>query len=171
MSDPLAREGFFEGKRGAKGKGTAFGAGLSVSLRLFGVKDLDAKFKKLPDRLQKKILRQSMRIAAKDVKAAVKAAVPKDTGRLRRGIEIKSIKRSRSLVGVIVRTKTREHFGISADSKWYYPAIIEYGFVRHGITYQPRSYLRATVDRLRAASVKRIGANIRTKLTAVAKKP
>ncbi len=140
-----------------------------IDFKLLGIKELEAKFRKLPLRLQKKILRPSLRAGGKSVQQAVKAAVPKDTGRLRRGIQLKAMKRSRSRMGVFVSTKGREFFGIDADSKWYYPAIIEYGYVRHGITYPARSYLRSTVERLRPTVLKRLGADIRSKLTAVAK--
>ncbi len=143
----------------------------SIDFKAFGIKELEAKFRKLPLRMQNKILRPSMRAGAKLVHQAAKSAVPKDTGLLRRSIILKAMKRSRTRIGFVVRTKGREHFGIDDKGKWYRPAIIEYGYVRHGITYPARSYLRATVERLRPTVLRRIGADIRTKLAAVAKKP
>ena len=142
-----------------------------IDFKLLGIKELEAKFRRLPDRVQKKILRPSMRAGAKEVQQAAKAAVPKDTGRLRRSLILKAIKRSRNRIGFVVRTKGREFFGIDAGSKWYYPAIIEYGYVRFGKQYPARSYLRSTVERLRPIVLRRIGADVRAKLTAVAKQP
>lgn len=142
-----------------------------IDFKLLGIKDLDAKFRKLTPRLQKKILMPSLRAGGKTVKQAVKAAVPKDTGLLRRSIQLKSIKRSRSRIGMVVSTKGREFFGIDPASKWFYPAIIEYGYVRNGVTYPAQPYIRGTAERLRSEVQRKIGADIRAKLTAVAKQP
>lgn len=106
-------------------------AGNFVDMTMLGDKKLIKQLAKLPDRLQKKILRSAMRKAAKPVLASAKSKVPRVTGintdPLRKGLKVKALKRSRNRIGVRIVTPERSVLGIPEGSKWYYPAHIELG--------------------------------------------
>lgn len=90
----------------------------------------------------RKIIRQTLRSAARPVLATAKAFVPEDTGALRRSLKIRAAKKSRRGIGVVVRPGSRKELGIKADAPGYYPAHIELG-----TKYVPESaYLRDAFD-------------------------
>lgn len=121
--------------------------GLGVDISLIGDKELQKAFKKLHPKLQKKAFKKAARVAAKIVKESAKGKVPVAEGDLKKSIKVKAMKRSRTQVGVRIVAGTREELGIPADSKWYYPAIVEYGYTRQdGVFIPPQSYLRAARD-------------------------
>ncbi|MFQ5625591.1 MAG: HK97-gp10 family putative phage morphogenesis protein [Methyloligellaceae bacterium] len=84
----------------------------------------------LNDRLPKeakKIMRKALRAGARPVLKQARQTAPRGSGALRRGIKLRSIKRTRKSIGVIVRLPKREELGIPADAKYYYPAAHEFG--------------------------------------------
>lgn len=104
-----------------------------IDISMLGDKALTKKLGKLPGRLQKKVLRQAMRKAAKPILADIKQSISSirvtglHTDPLKKKTKIKSLKRSRNKIGVRITTPTRDELGIPADSKWYWPAHIELG--------------------------------------------
>ena len=98
--------------------------------------------KRLPITLQKKIIRPALRKGFKPVFAATKAAVPVDEGKLKRGLKLRALKRSRGAVGVRIITPPREALDIPANAPGYYPAHIELGTA----TQAARPFMRASFD-------------------------
>ncbi len=100
----------------------------TFDIRLLGVPQLAAEFKALESKIQKKALRKGLRAGAKIIQRAAKANAPKgETGNLRKFIKLKADKRSRSRLGIRVRTGTRQQLDIPANDPVYYPGIVEYG--------------------------------------------
>lgn len=135
-----------------------------IDISMLGDKKLQRQLSKLPARVEKRIVRKALRAAARPVLRAAKQKCPVDTGALKKGLKIRARKRSRKSFGVDVSTPTREKLGIASDSKWYYPALVEYGYVRKGITYAARSFLRSAKDATRSAALailkREIGAGV-----------
>lgn len=105
---------------------------------------LTKQLNNLPYSLAKKIMRKAARKAAKPLLDAARSFAPVKTGKLRKGIKIRAIKRKRSslVVGVKVQTPTREELGIPEDAAHYYPAVMEYG----SANIPARSYMRNAKD-------------------------
>lgn len=133
-------------------------ASSGVDITLIGDKQLIKLFKTLPDKLQKKFAVQALRAEAKLVKGEIQAATPVLTGRLKKSMKVKSVKRSRVKIGVKIETGTRAELGIPPDSKWYYPAHVELGTR----TRPAKSFMRKTVHRTRARHQQNIGKQIVT---------
>jgi len=113
-----------------------------VDISLIGDKELQRKFKTLVGKVQKKIARKAIRAGAKIVLADAKNRAPVLSGKLKKSLKVKAIKRSRSTIGVLVQTGTREKLNIPEGSKYYYPAAVEYG--HGGVAAKP--FLRPALD-------------------------
>lgn len=113
-----------------------------------GFKELDAKLRSLSPKLQRKFVRQSLRKVNKRVQKEFKAIVKAeayDTGALSRSTKVRSLKRSRSRVGVgvyIDREKLFANYAKKHDGKqphpsagemepFYYAAVVEFGSADH----------------------------------------
>lgn len=94
-------------------------------LVLTGDAELNRKLRELGGPKQKAAIRKASRAALKPVAAAAKANAPKRSGRLRKSIKVKAIKRSRSRVGSRVTTsKTDNQF----KGRQFYSGFQEYGW-------------------------------------------
>lgn len=117
-----------------------------VDISLLGDKKLEKQLRKLPNRVEKKVVRQALRAGAKPILAAAKANVATmtapQTGRLAKGLQLRAIRRSRGRMGYRVATKPREFYGIEPDDKWFYPAVVEYGHPKAAA----RPFLRSAFD-------------------------
>lgn len=101
---------------------------VAFDITLIGDKKLARKMGDLAVVDQRKVMRKAQREAFRVVLNATKTGVPRDTGRLRKGIKLRALKRSRVRSGVYVRTPTREELGIDpGDDTAYYPAYVEFG--------------------------------------------
>lgn len=89
-------------------------------------------------------------------------------GGLKRGIRIAALKTKRGKFqnfGSVISTPTRDELGISRDSKWYYPALLEYGWNPRrrgflaGIKRAARKLLRLKGKSTAARSYMRRGMN------------
>lgn len=99
---------------------------LSVSFTLTGNERLDRAFEELPNRLQKKVLREALRPAAKVIQGQAKSNIPKRSGKGAESLKVKAGKRSRSRpdqVSVLVITAAGWFKGSE-----YYLAFGELGF-------------------------------------------
>lgn len=122
-----------------------------IGLVVTGHKQIDAKLASLPVTMQKRALRPVMRSGAKTIQRGAKRYAPKDSGRLKRSIKVRSLKRSRKRIGV----------GISAGSEFagggelpWYAVFVEFGVQDDGATnrktkggknrgrIQPKPFLR-----------------------------
>lgn len=79
-----------------------------IDISLFGDKQLKRNFDDLSTKLQKKYTRKALREGAKIVANTWKATVPVDTGDYRAGIKVRSMKRSRSRIGIRIASPTRK---------------------------------------------------------------
>lgn len=118
------------------------GTSQSVDISLLGDAALQRKLARLDTAIQKKIVASAIRKAAKPVLAEAKRLAPVKTGKLRDNIHIGALRARKGSFGTVVQTGRREQMGIPADSKWYYPAIVEYG---HG-NVPPKSFMREAMN-------------------------
>ena len=70
-------------------------AGPLITFQLTGQPELDRRFQELPKRLQKKVLREALRPAAKLVHQQAQANIPSKSGRARGSLKVRAGKRSR----------------------------------------------------------------------------
>jgi HK97 gp10 family phage protein len=77
----------------------------------------------LPKRIRNKILREELRKGAKTLLPASKAATPARTGKLRRSVKVRAVKRSRKSVGVLVGYNDKAYAGDT-----FYGAFLEWGW-------------------------------------------
>ena len=73
-----------------------------VDFKVVGDLELEAALKKLPLVAQKKVFRPALRAAARPILVSAKARVPVKTGKLRRSLRVRSIRRTRKRIGVKV---------------------------------------------------------------------
>lgn len=100
----------------------------AIDITMLGDKALQRRLNRLELKTGRKIVRRALRDAAKIHASAAKAEAPVDTGATKAGIRVRAVTGlRRGNFGVMSRTGTREEMGIPSDSKWYYPAIVEYG--------------------------------------------
>ena len=76
-----------------------------------------------PKKIRNKILRQELRKAAKTLVAPSKAATPVQTGKLKRSVKVRAVKRSRKAIGVVVGYSDKAYTG-----QTFYGAFLEWGW-------------------------------------------
>ena len=96
-----------------------------VTMVLTGDRQLNRKLKRLTSKQQKAAFREAARPAIKPVgqEAKSNAKENKDTGALAKSIKVRSIKRSRSRIGVRVTTRTEDF-----KEGRFYASFQEYGW-------------------------------------------
>ncbi len=98
-----------------------------------GIKEIDRKLKRLEPKVQKKVLRQSMRAGLKIVQTEMKSQAPVDRGITRKSVKVRALKRSRKRIGMEVRVGANPdliaHW--ASGEPFFYPAGIEYGDKDH----------------------------------------
>ena len=101
----------------------------AFDIRLLGDEKLTKAFAALERVDQRKVMRKAHRAAFKPVLAAAKTYAPVGkTGKLKRFIKLRALKRSRVRTGVFVRTGTRSEMGLpTGDDDPYYPAHVALG--------------------------------------------
>ena len=95
-----------------------------------GIRSIDRKLRGLESKVQKKVLRQSMRAGLKIMQAEMKSQVPVDSGLTKANIKIRALrKRKRNEVALEVRVASAP--GLikqgAGDRPFFYPAGIEFG--------------------------------------------
>ena len=97
-------------------------------LKIEGFEEVFKTLDTLDDKLQGKIMRPALRVGATIIEKAAKAKSPVGiTGKNKRFIKVKALKRSRKTIGVMIQTGTREQLGIPRDEFGYYPMVLEFG--------------------------------------------
>lgn len=128
-----------------------------LDLKIFGDKALQRKMDGLAAKIQKQYMRKALRAGAKVIQAAYKAHAPVFTGKLKSGIKVRVVKRSRGRIGVMVMTPTRAQLGIPPDSKWYYPAVLEFGGVtKSGRVIPALAFGRRALQSTRSSAIQTI---------------
>lgn len=89
-----------------------------------GADQLRKKLLALEPRIAKKVVRQAVRPAAKLIQDAAKANVAVDTGKLKRSLKVRSLKRSRNRIGVQVSTNSTDNL---FKGNTFYGGFLEYG--------------------------------------------
>jgi len=129
-----------------------------ISIAVLGSRSLQKRFDRFEKNVQKKIVRQALRAAARPMLVAAKAKVPVDTGRLKKSLRLRALKQRRGIFGVQVRTGTRAELGMwIGDKTGYYPASVEWG---HG-SVPARPYLRPAFDETRDEALRILKAYLR----------
>ncbi len=129
-----------------------------IDISMLGDKALTKKLGLLPGRLQKKVLRKSMRDAAKPILKDIRQAISAirvtgfHTDPLRKGMKLRSLKRSRSRIGVMIMAPTRDVLGIPSDADYYYPAHIELGTLNN----ESQPFMREPFNDKRATTLNTI---------------
>ncbi|QDV26746.1 HK97 gp10 family phage protein [Aureliella helgolandensis] len=90
-----------------------------------GSKTLNAKLASLKTTEAKKLIRKASRTALKPVQEEAKRLAPVKSGRLRRSIKVRALKRSRSRVGSRVTTNGNDNL---FKGRIYYGGFAEYGW-------------------------------------------
>ncbi len=124
---------------------------------------LQTALKQLPIKLQRKLIREETRQAAKDhLLKQAKSEVKRKTGRLRRAITIRAIKRSRVATGVRTAMSSSKFTGDA-----FYGGFLEYGW---RLGKRPRSILY--LQRLKSkAKTQERKAEIQKDIEAIDKRP
>lgn len=99
---------------------------ISLSFTLTGNKKLDRMFAELPKRMQKKVLREGLRPAAKLVQTQAKANIPSKSGKGSASLKVRAGKRSR-------KYPDRVSINVITAAGWFrgetfYMAFDEFGF-------------------------------------------
>lgn len=98
-----------------------------ATLELTGFDEVIKIFETLEPKLKKKALRPALRAGAKIILAAAKIKAHRFSGLNAKFLKVKSMKRSRKSIGVVIQTGTRQQLKIPGSDKGYYPFSEEYG--------------------------------------------
>lgn len=139
----------------------------AVDISLLGDKKLIRKLKRMEPAVQKRIMRKALRAGARPVRDESRRRAPILTGRLKKSIKIRALKRSRNKLGVLVQTGTRAELGIDPDDRYYYPAHVELG---HG-SVPAIPYLRGALDSKAQEALRIIQREAWNGISAEARKP
>lgn len=140
-------------------------------LKLFGDKKLQRAIDDLDRKIQRKYMRVALRAGAKLIASQFRANTPVFTGRLRRGIKIRAVKPRRGRFGVMIMTPTREKLGLPANTKWYYPAVLEWGGVtKSGRVIPALAFGRRALETTRTAAINLVGATLWRQIASGTKK-
>lgn len=130
---------------------------------VFGDKALTRSLDDLSNKIQKQYMRKSLRAGTKLVADIVRRNTPVLTGRLRRGIKVRAGKRSRSRIGYFVLLPTRAQLGIDPKSKWYYPAVLEWGGItKTGRVIPALGFMRRSLDASREPATNKVAQTLWT---------
>lgn len=124
------------------------------------IRDLIENLNSLPDKLEKNIVRTSIRAGAAIIRDAIKSNAPEDTGKLKKSITIKSIKGKKGQIIFKVRTGVLKKFkeaGTGAPRHANYAKQIEFGnsqmaakpFIRPAFDEVESKVLDAVVDKIK----------------------
>ena len=85
-----------------------------------GSKEIINKLKDLEKKVANKIVKQALREAAKPIQKEAKANIPSVSGDLKKNTKIRSMKRRKGRIGLVVQSS-------STDPQGYYGSFVEYG--------------------------------------------
>ncbi len=132
-------------------------------LQIKGLKELDARLKKLPDVVQRRILGAATAAAARVVQKSAKSQAPAKTGRLKKNIVVRT-KRTRT--GTVSRVTLRTK-GKGTDPKnAYYGRFVEFGTKKQAA----RPFLRPAFDSNVNQAIQTMRKKIAQRLEAEARK-
>ena len=92
-----------------------------------GAAKVRKQLESLGPRVAKNVLRQAIRPAAKLIQGTAKSLVDVDKGNLKKSIKVRSLKRSRTRVGMTIATSASDNL---FKGKTFYGGFLEYGYRR-----------------------------------------
>lgn len=95
---------------------------MSTSFVATGIEAIDRRLSQLEPKLQKKVIRKAQRAGAKDVLQTAKALAPVKSGRLKKNLKIRSIKRTKGQIGLDIGTASKDFTGDE-----FYSSFLIYG--------------------------------------------
>lgn len=113
--------------------------------QLTGIKEIDAALADMEKKVAKKLLKDAMKASMKPMLAAAKAAVPVETGTLKRYVKLRTAKRSRNSFGFTIGVGEKDFQG-----KAWYGAAVEYGTSKQ----EPKGYLRKAFDENKESAIR-----------------
>jgi HK97 gp10 family phage protein len=130
-------------------------------IEIKGLQELTDNLKAMPDKLMKNVIRSGARAGANEIKAAIKAAAPVDTGTLQKSIKVKAGRGTKDMVVFNVKTGVYKKFkqqGTGAPRSVNYGKQIEFGnsqraakpFIRPVFDAVGEQVLGATVEKIKA---------------------
>lgn len=122
----------------------------AIDISLVGSDILIKQLASFEPKVQKRVVRQTLRKSAKHLKAHIVTnlsghPVSPDSGRYLAAMTAakpKALPRSRTMIGVGIAMPYRAELGIDPGYKWYYPFAVEYGHDRA----PPKAPLRRAID-------------------------
>jgi len=114
-----------------------------MGLTFKGAKELEAALVGMEPKLAKKVFRQAMRKAAAPVLARAKQLVPTLTGRLKKSLRVRAMKKRRHQYGIFVGTSEAWFTGDQ-----FYAGMVEFGTA----TTKAQPFMRPAFDQVRAKS-------------------
>lgn len=103
-----------------------------------GQRELFARLRQLPPKVQRKVVRPALRAAAKVIHAEAKQLVPVRSGALQKSLKVRAQKRKRDSIGVNVQT----------GEKFFRGPVFYGGFVEYGTRkMQGRHFMQSAFDR------------------------
>jgi len=116
---------------------------MSVTLKIHGFKELQSKINKLPGRVQKNVLRASLRAGGRETVKAARAKLPPNYVILRKSLTVKILcvvnpREMRALIGPTV--------GKSARYDGWYAHIVERGAAPHDIGLKTKKAFQLSGD-------------------------
>lgn len=142
-----------------------------VNIQVFGNKALERSLASFPRRVQRTIVRSTLRKSLKRLKGHVVQnlsgyPVAPDSGRYLAAMiaaKPKALPRRRNSFGIGFDMPPREELGISPGYEWYYPMSLEYGYTRTArapVTVPPKAPIRRAVNAHQAAELQFMAADI-----------
>jgi Bacteriophage HK97-gp10, putative tail-component len=121
-----------------------------------GIKAIDRKLRRLEPRVQRKVVRQSMRAGLKPMQAEVKSEVPVESGLTRSAVVVRSNRsRRRGVISLAVRISGKKAGLVKttkAGRRVFYPAVVEYkhdAFMRRSFDSKGKTSRDVAMDRIR----------------------
>lgn len=96
-----------------------------MGMKVEGADKVIRKLKNLENKVQNKITRKALRAGAKVIQKAEKAKAPVDSGRLKRSIKVRAMKRKKGRIGVNVIMRASDFSGVK-----FYGNFVIFGFKR-----------------------------------------
>ncbi len=131
-----------------------------LQIKIDGAKELEKKLLSFEPKLARRIVRQTLRAAAKPILAAAKANVPVLTGALKESLKLRVMKKAKHRYGILVATAKGWFKGDT-----YYGAFVEFGtskmaakpFIRPAFDSEKENAERIIIDDLKQG-IEQIGA-------------
>lgn len=109
----------------------------SFKFEVTGIDEIDKALAEMEKKVAKKLLKDAMKASMKPMLAAARAAVPVESGSLKKNIKLRTAKRSRTSFGFEIGVGEKDYSG-----EQFYGAFQEFGTSR----MEPKGFLRRAFD-------------------------